>query len=159
MENATKALIMAASVLMSVVIVSLGVYLFTYLGGYAESVETQVKNNQIEQFNSQFLSYQGKDLTIYDIITIANLAHDYNENNRYLDENQKEYITVNVNNIGNNFEKETNNFITKLGQKDTNTMKHVYSDTSTNELKQYICYNVEMSDITQRVKTINFKEK
>ena len=83
MENASKALIMAAAILISVIIVSLGVYLFTYFAGYASGVEDEVRANQIAQFNSQFLSFENRELTIYDVITIANMAKDYNQENEY----------------------------------------------------------------------------
>lgn len=94
MENATNALLMAAAILISIVILSIGVYLFTYFSDYAKNVEGDVRTNQIVQFNSQFLSYQGKELTIYDVITLANLAKNYNQENEYV-AGQKGYITVN----------------------------------------------------------------
>lgn len=93
MENATNALLMAAVILISVIILSIAVYLFTYFADYARGVEGDVRANQISQFNSQFLSYQGKDLTIYDVITLANIAKDYNQKNEYV-AGQKGYITI-----------------------------------------------------------------
>ena len=93
MENASKALLMAAVILISVIILSLGVYLFIYFSDYAKGVNDDIKTNQIEQFNSQFLSYQGKDLTIYDVITLANMAKDYNQENGFV-AGQTGYITI-----------------------------------------------------------------
>lgn len=93
MENASKALLMAAVILISVIILSLGVYLFAYFSDYAKGVNDDIKTNQIEQFNSQFLSYQGKDLTIYDVITLANMAKDYNQENGFV-AGQTGYITI-----------------------------------------------------------------
>ena len=95
MENASKALLMAAAVLIGVIILSIGVYLFVYFSDYAIGVEDDVRTNQIAQFNSQFLSYQGKELTIYDVITLANMAKDYNQENGYAS-GQTGYITVTV---------------------------------------------------------------
>lgn len=97
MENATNALLMGAVILISVVILSIAVYLFTYFADYARGVEGDVKANQISQFNSQFLSYQGKELTIYDVITLANMAKDYNQKNGYVaneDNKPLGYITI-----------------------------------------------------------------
>ena len=64
MENTTNALLMAAAILISIVILSIGVYLFTYFSDYAKNVESDVRTNQIAQFNSQFLSYQGKSAVL-----------------------------------------------------------------------------------------------
>ena len=85
---------MAAAVLIGVIILSIAVYLFTYFADYARGVENDVRTNQIAQFNSQFLSYQGKELTIYDVITLANMAKDYNQENGYTS-GVTGYITVN----------------------------------------------------------------
>lgn len=59
MENATKALIIAAAILISIMVISLGIWAFTtaneQTSGAAESVNSQV----VAQFNSQFETYQG----------------------------------------------------------------------------------------------------
>ena len=94
MENATKALLMAAVILISVIILSLGVYLFMYFSDYAKGVNDDIRDNQIQQFNSQFLSYEGKELTVYDVITLANLAKDYNKANEFYDKTSSGYINV-----------------------------------------------------------------
>ncbi len=81
MENASKALIMAAGVLIGILILSLGVYLFTSFGNTSVQVQAENEANELNKFNSQFTVYQGrKDLTIYDILTVANYA---SENNKY----------------------------------------------------------------------------
>lgn len=80
MENASKALIMAASVLIGILIVSLAVYLFASFGGQFAILQQENLTKELANFNKQFSIYEGKDLTIYDIITVANLA---TENNRY----------------------------------------------------------------------------
>lgn len=81
MENASKALIMAAGVLIGVLILSLAVYLFTQFGSTSAQIHAQKAERQVVQFNSQFTSYLDKnDLTIYDVITVAGYAI---ENNKY----------------------------------------------------------------------------
>lgn len=81
MENASKALIMAAGVLIGIMILSLAVYLFATFGSTSAELHKQKETDQLNQFNSQFTSYEGKeDITIYDVITVANLA---TENNKY----------------------------------------------------------------------------
>lgn len=79
MENATKALLIAAGVLIAVMIISAGTYLFV---NYSRVVYEHDKNrsaqNQI-QYNNKFEKFVDKTLTPQDVITIVNLAKDYNE--------------------------------------------------------------------------------
>ncbi len=98
MENASKALIMAAGVIVGVLIISIGVYLFYTYADYSLDAYKAMESAQIDQFNSQFLKYYGNTLTKYtdankneysketpilctthDIVTLATLA---NQNNK-----------------------------------------------------------------------------
>lgn len=80
MENASKALIMAAGVLIGVLILSLAAFLFLDFGVTSESVYSQMENQQLTQYNAQYTVYSGrKDITIYEIISIANLAKENND--------------------------------------------------------------------------------
>ena len=78
MENATRAFIMAAGVLLGVLILSLGIYLFSIFGQYSANAYETMEKNQITQFNSQFFKYygnttysyvdeNGKEKTIYEL--------------------------------------------------------------------------------------------
>lgn len=165
---------MAATILIGVAILSLGVYLFTYFGNYAKDVEDENRANQIAQFNSQFLSYQGKDLTIYDVITLANLAKDYNQSNDYKNNNVKGYIDVNasiidtdVNVIGSVPPDErylkggSANDIAKIKQEKIGEVVTVTENGQEKEnykLKLYHC-NVTIDDLTQFVSKIIIQEK
>lgn len=89
MENASKALIMAGGVLIGVLIISLAVYLFVSFGQTSAEINSQNAQKQINQFNSQFTSYEGNNqLTAHDLITVTNFAI---ENNKYYD-NDSNYI-------------------------------------------------------------------
>lgn len=91
MENASKALIMAAGVLIGVLIISLAVYLFADFGSTSAEINRQNEQQKIVQFNSQFTSYIGKELTIYDVVTILGYAQ---ENNIYYEDSTNDKITV-----------------------------------------------------------------
>lgn len=81
MENASKALLMSAGILIGVVILSLAVFLYTSFSSSTAEMERQIESDQINNFNSKFLAYDGKEeLTIYDIYTVANLAEESNKN-------------------------------------------------------------------------------
>lgn len=79
MENATNALIMAAGVLIGVMILSLAVYLFTTFGVQAQKANDRHAQQEVARYNAQYNMYVGReDLTIYDVISIVNLAHQNN---------------------------------------------------------------------------------
>ena len=110
MENASKALLMAAGVLIGMLIISLAVYLFTSFGTTSAEYHRQNAKQQMDQFNSQFTSYQRdqndkEGITIYEVVTLANLA---TENNVYYEFQKKQqettgesdyYISVKFNNL------------------------------------------------------------
>lgn len=95
MENASKALIMAAGVLIGILILSLAVFLFTDFGAKSKAIYTQIESNQLTQYNSQYTIYDGRnDVTIYEIVSIANLAQ---ENNKKYEEHsnyESEYKVI-----------------------------------------------------------------
>lgn len=79
MENASKALIMAAGVLIGILVLSLGVYLFAVFGDSSAKIQSRNEQKIVSEFNSQFTAYEGRtDLKIYDIITIVNYAKENN---------------------------------------------------------------------------------
>ena len=94
MENASKALIMAAEILIGIMIISIGVYLFNVIGKYSADTTAKMEEAQIDQFNQQFLKFYGTSstleknpepikCTIHDIVGLANLAKKTNEYNGF----------------------------------------------------------------------------
>ena len=97
MENASQALIMAAEVLIGVMILSIGVYLFNVFADYSSDRYKQMEDTQIAEFNAQFLKFYGsntdasgkqvpKKCTIHEIVSLANLAQKYNLENNLIEE-------------------------------------------------------------------------
>lgn len=94
MENAVKALYMAAGVLIGIMILSLAVVLFSSLQGYMEETNKQIMFNEVTRFNAKYTKYVDTELTIQDIITVAGEAY----------ENNKSYnIDPNAWNVSSNF--------------------------------------------------------
>lgn len=92
MENASKALLITAAVLIAILIASLAVYLFTSMAENSASMYRRLEASEITEFNQNFLNYDDRtDLTIQDVATIVNLAVDSNKNQRF-----STIITVNV---------------------------------------------------------------
>ena len=84
MENASKALIMAGGILIGVLILTLGLYLFISFGQQSKEMHDRITDNQLTQYNAQYTVYSTRtNITIYEIISVANLAH---ENNNYYSE-------------------------------------------------------------------------
>lgn len=152
MENASKALLVAAGVLMGVVILSLAAYLFVTFSSSADDVKSEIANNQLNKFNSQFLAYeQREDLTVYDILTAVNLAEN---NNKYyqLEPGDTNYITVKVDNSVVN----STDIEKKIKPESLEKEGEMKEDNlGGKSLKNYRC-NVLLSDITGRVNAVNF---
>ena len=80
MENASKALIMAAEVIIGVLVLSLMSYLFVTFSSNSSEIIKQMDENKLTEFNNQYDKYKGKsDVTIYDIVSLASLARENNE--------------------------------------------------------------------------------
>ena len=86
MENAVKAMYIAAGVLIGILILTLGVTLFASLQSYVESSQDQIRFNDINSFNAKFTGYINSDdgqrttfdLVIQDVVSAANLAYENN---------------------------------------------------------------------------------
>ncbi len=153
MENASKALLMAAGVLIGLMIFSLAAYLFTQFGGTSAQIHENIETSQIEEFNSQFTSYQVQDrVTIHDIVSMANLA---TQNNQYYEfpkqtaTGNNNYIAVILN--GNSIEYGFGTGRDVIEEKYNELIsREVNSINNTSGLKNY-SIRVEISDVTKRV--------
>ncbi len=77
MENASKALIMAGGILITVMVISLCMYLFTSARGVADASEKRLQVSQIEGFNRFFVNYPNK-ITGLDVYNIIGKCEDIN---------------------------------------------------------------------------------
>lgn len=76
MENATKALTMAAGILIALVIISVIVILFTRIAQIKKSELNTEEARQIEEFNSEYTKYRGKLVYGTEVITTINRANE-----------------------------------------------------------------------------------
>ncbi len=162
MENASKALIMAASVLVGIMVLSIGVYLFSIFGGFSSQIEKELSKKEIDEFNAKFTKYQSyKDedgnwqnlCRAQDIVTISNLAKENNKNYEYTnaDKNASYYITVNVKNSTKIY-----NFEQKTAEYYIDFMKEYSIETGTTNNIFYSC-EVEIDPVTELVKKVEFE--
>ena len=78
MENATKALIMAAGVLIALVIISALLLMFNNLSNYQNTGQQNVRESQIVDFNNQFETYNRKNVRGSDLYSLIGRVIDYN---------------------------------------------------------------------------------
>lgn len=91
MENASKALLMAAGILIGVLVLSLLAYLLVSFSQLYADIDRQNADQKLAQFNTQYTTYlHREDLTIYDVLTIVSYARE--NNNNYRDENGIVYV-------------------------------------------------------------------
>ena len=121
MENASKALIMAAEVLVGVIILTIAVTLFRTFSDFGKSTYEDVEQTKIAEWNNTYLKYFGtiktdikvgnttKEITIpitataHDIVTVANSAMQNNINYEIVDmagyDEHSFYVQVDVDNV------------------------------------------------------------
>lgn len=63
MENATKALIIAGAILVSILLVTMGITLLRGTGGIQGQQDDQMNEMTVESFNGQFKAALGKNVT------------------------------------------------------------------------------------------------
>ncbi len=80
MDNASKALVMAGAILIAVMLISLGVYLFNVAKGQAEGTGQQLQTFQVESYNSRYTSYFGKNKSLAEVQSLVSLVNSHNHN-------------------------------------------------------------------------------
>ena len=79
MENASKALEMAAGVLLGVLLLSLVAYFFTSISSWPEQQDDEKSSQQTAQFNLEFEVYDKKGMYGADVISCLTKAENNNE--------------------------------------------------------------------------------
>ena len=116
MENASKALLIAAEILIGILLLTLFSYIFTKMSEETARIEETAKVNRINEFNQEFLNYEGRGVRkigedssgkpIYnplkpqDVATLINLAND-NDNKYNFD--TKVIIVLDGRNLANDY--------------------------------------------------------
>lgn len=154
MENASRALLMAASVLVGILIISVGVALFNSFGGSSKNIIDKIEEGKITEFNNQFSKYYGlpQGITAHDVITIVNLAR---QNNNELEATSPDYIRIQVN-TDNNFEKKTENDYIKF-IKDNMLVKD--ENDKYTKTKFFECTQIDVSEETGKVVFVKIEDK
>lgn len=79
MENASKALIMAGSVLIALLIIGALLLMFNNVSTYEQSNMQNIKEAQVVEFNNQFTTYIRNDVRGNELYSLLNRVVDYNK--------------------------------------------------------------------------------
>ena len=81
MENATKALLIAGSILVAILLIAVGLRIFNSTNGTSESAKTTMQTTAVATFNTQFVAYTGKNRSRTDALTLLNTIISNNSSN------------------------------------------------------------------------------
>ena len=80
MENASKALLIAGEVLIAIIILTIGITLYSMYSDQAKEYNQIMTTTEIQKFNSKFDVYAGRtDITAQEVVSVVNLAKEYGD--------------------------------------------------------------------------------
>ena len=74
MENASKALLIAGSILIVILIIAMGVKIFSSTSGTTEATKSTMQATEISIFNNKFATYRGTMKTRAQVMSLINVA-------------------------------------------------------------------------------------
>ena len=101
MENASKALVMAGGVLIALLIIGALMLMFNNLSVYQNQQDKDRENEQVAEFNNQFMPYEKDNLTLMELKSIYNKLE--SNNSIYPERNINHNIKVIYSNIDDDF--------------------------------------------------------
>lgn len=99
MENASKALLIAGGVLITMIVASFGVYLYGVYHDHSEKMLARMSEKEVSEFNAKFQVFEGKELTANEVVSILNLVRENLKNRQ--GEEYKINLRLNHNNLNN----------------------------------------------------------
>lgn len=79
MENASKALLMAGGVLLTILVITLLLYAWASFSEYQNSLDEAERVQELAKFNSQFTNFARDDIQGYELLSLINKVIDYNQ--------------------------------------------------------------------------------
>ena len=172
-ENASRALIMAAGVLVGVLLLSLAVYLFTIFGNFGSEMTTQMNEKNLSEFNAQFTKYEsyqdenGKwqnTCRAQDVVTIANLAKENNNKYEYTVSDANTgyyYVKVIVKNVSSNYKDNfeiasLNDYTTFLANYSGGSIYFEEQQKDIFNVIYFKCTDIKINENSKRVCSITF---
>jgi type II secretory pathway pseudopilin PulG len=149
MENASKALIMAASLLIALMIIGALILMFNNLSSYQETNSDSELEAQIIEFNNQYETYNRNDVRGSDLYSLLNKVIDYN---------RRKSEVASENDEGKNLKFEAMTIEFKFGNNESRK-KITYDNqnrifTANNYSLNKTTTNTIENDITEKISTI-----
>lgn len=162
MENATKALLIAAGVLIAIMVISALVLMFDRISEVSQTEQDALVAQQLTEFNREYEAFNRRDLWGGQIISVMNKMLDNNNKYATLDEdNYMMDISVKFTVIDDFFnkKKEGTTYFTlvSFSQKFAEAQR---TEDQLTELKRKLfkCVSVEYNEETGRVQKMYFEE-
>lgn len=96
MENAVKALLIAAGMFIALLLISLIVILYNDVSEYYASQHENKELEQVAEFNAKFENYNRKNVRGSDLLSLMNRVIDYNASESYVEDKSYEKIKVTI---------------------------------------------------------------
>lgn len=126
MENATKALGMAASVLIGILILGALIFLYTRMSEIKQVEQDSLSEQQASNFNKKFEAYNRSGVYGSEILSLANMVEDYNNKEANETKGYKKIeLTVKMKNV-------ESNQIFKRGSYNSKELEQCYKELSKN---------------------------
>lgn len=133
MDNASKALIMAAEILIGLTVLSIMAFLFVRMSGISANLNKNIGENKILEFNNNFTKFEGRaDITADEILTCYNFVQKSNKDNEVEnDPNAPYYVELYV---GDKKISNTNQFLKNNNTKYYYCNANINPDSSKNKI-------------------------
>ena len=96
MENATKALLISAAVMIAIMVLSLLMMAYNQVSDYYQTQHTDAMAKQTEEFNNNFINYDRDNIRGSDLLSLMNKVIDFNERYSYAEGTNYTRIEVTI---------------------------------------------------------------
>lgn len=98
MENASKALLIAAGVMIGLIVITMMIYAHNQISNYYTTKEKETETEQLAEFNKQYIGYNRNDVRGSDLISLINKIIDYNVDKINYTNDEKIEISIKIDN-------------------------------------------------------------
>lgn len=99
MENASKALLIAAGILIGLILITMIIYGYSQISSYYKAKEENREIEQLVDFNKQYIPYNRDDVRGSDLLSLVNKIIDYNVQKTDNMNEENIDISIKINNI------------------------------------------------------------
>lgn len=96
MENATKALLISAAVMIAIMVLSLLMMAYNQVSDYYQTEHANAIEKQTTEFNNNFINYERDNIRGSDLLSLMNKVIDYNERESYAEGTNYTRIEVTI---------------------------------------------------------------